>query len=155
MAADALTDYVSEEYLLEFEKNYNEEKANGGKVSDDTTFQYAWCLVRSRLNTDVRRGIGLLQGLLAASEKNRDTSSPRDYLYYLAVAHARLKDYEPALKSIRTLLRQEPGNRQAQELEKIIEKNRGSDAVKGAAIAGAGILVAGGLVGLGMALLKK
>ena len=76
----------------------------------------------------------------------------------------------------------EPGNRQAQELEKAIEKSMNSgklvvtpinkflvmsnrliylqnclctDAVKGAAIAGGGILVAGGLVALGMALLKK
>lgn len=80
----------------------------------------------------------------------------------------------------------EPGNRQAQELEKAIKKSMESgmkryelnifircnycqmkalwswqtpffflDAIKGVAIAGGGVLLAGALVGLGMSLLKK
>ncbi len=49
----------------------------------------------------------------------------------------------------------EPGNRQAQELEKAIKSEMESEALKGAAMAGGGLLAAGALVALGMALLKK
>ncbi|KAG2467989.1 ZP3 protein, partial [Polypterus senegalus] len=44
----------------------------------------------------------------------------RDYLFYLAVANYRLKEYEKGLKYIRTLLKNEPNNNQALELEKLI-----------------------------------
>jgi len=88
------------------------------------------------------------------SEKDAE-SNKRDCLYYLAIAYARSKDYHQGLKFIKALLQNEPGNKQAQDLEKEIRRSMDSDAMKGAAIAGGGILVAGALVGLGMALLKR
>nr|QBH73492.1 hypothetical protein [Isotomurus palustris] len=152
--AEVLTDFVSEEYLQEFEAKYNDELKNGnGKASDETTFQYAWCLTRSRLLSDVKKGVTLLEKLLKS--KSTDQTHKRDYLYYLAVGHTRLKDFNIGLKYVKTLLQLEPGNRQAQELEKAIKSQMETEAIKGAAIAGGGILFAGALVGLGMALLKK
>mgnify|MGYP001320047282 CR=1 FL=1 len=53
--------------------------------------------------------------------RNRDESGKRDYLYYLAIGNARIKEYQTALKFVRGLLQVEPGNRQAQELEQIIK----------------------------------
>jgi len=151
--SETLTGYVSDEFLREFEEKFNDEKGSGvGAASCDTTFQYAWCLVRSRLRTDVKKGILLLEDLLRNKEAD---SNRRDCLYYLAVAHARSKDYHQGLKFIKALLQNEPGNKQAQDLEKEIRKSMDSDAMKGAAIAGGGLLVAGALVGLGMAFLKK
>jgi len=149
--AEVLSDFVSDEYLQEFEEKYNKEKEDG-LPSDDTKFQYAWCLVRSKLNSDVKKGVLFLEELVL---KQPDMNHRRDYLYYLAVGHARLRDYNIALKNIKNLLQMEPGNRQAQELEKAIKSSMESDALKGAAIAGGGILAVGALIGLGMAILKK
>ena len=54
--------------------------------------------------------------------RNEDVGGKRDYLYYLAIGNARIKEYQIALKFVRGLLQVEPGNRQAQELEQIIKK---------------------------------
>jgi len=59
-------------------------------------------------------GLGLL---------NRDTEDvpKRDYVYYLAVAHTRLKQYDRALDYINVLLSAESDNRQAVDLKGLIE----------------------------------
>ena len=41
--------------------------------------------------------------------QNRDESGKRDYLYYLAIGNARIKEYQEALKFLRALLQVEPG----------------------------------------------
>jgi len=151
---DVLTDFVSDEYLRDFEMKYNQVlKTTNGEPDNETVFQYAWCLTRSRLLSDVRKGVGFLEQLLASS--TGDQSHKRDYIYYLAVGYARLKDFNLARKHVKSLLQLEPGNRQAQDLEKSIRKEMESEALKGAAMAGGGLLAAGALVALGMALLKK
>jgi len=151
MVSDALTSNVSDDFLKQFEGKFNEE-LKAGEVSHDTTFQYAWCLIRSKLSTDVKKGILLLEDLL----KNKDaTAQRRDYYYYLAVGHSRSKDYNTALKYIKALLQSEPGNQQAQTLEKEIKSSMNSDAFKGAALAGGGLLAGAAILGLGMALLKR
>jgi len=151
---EVLTDFVSDDYLQEFETKYSQEVSrSNGQPSDETVFQYAWCLTRSKLLSDVKKGVMFLEQLLASSKT--DHAHKRDYLYYLAVGYTRLKDFNIARKYINSLLQLEPGNRQAQELEKAIKGEMESEALKGAALAGGGLLVAGGLVALGMALLKK
>ena len=97
------------------------------QVSATSQFEYAWCLVRSRYPSDIRKGIILLEDLfqvrhcfLVTNEQqqiflqNRDETNKRDYLYYLAIGNTKLKEYATALKYIRALLQVEPGNRQAQ-----------------------------------------
>lgn len=59
-----------------------------------------------------------------------------------------------ALKFVRGLLQVEPGNRQAQELEKIIRKKMEREGLIGMAVVGGATLALGGLVGLGIALAK-
>ncbi|KAL8176391.1 UNVERIFIED_CONTAM: hypothetical protein K2H54_033250, partial [Gekko kuhli] len=168
-----------------FEKKYNAELSSGN-VSKGTKFEYAWCLVRSKYNEDIKKGIVLLEDLLPKGNKEEQ----RDYVFYLAVANYRLKirtripgsgrvavvqgmgaracgepvgslwrdrqqsclnvggqggnsqvtlakppslmeemqlwqafrEYEKALKYIRGLLKTEPTNTQALELEKLINK---------------------------------
>ena len=65
--------------------------------------------------------------------QNRDESGKRDYLYYLAIGNARLKEYQTALKYIRGLLQVEPGNRQAQDLESVIKKKMEKEGLIGMA----------------------
>ncbi|XP_028285097.1 mitochondrial fission 1 protein [Parambassis ranga] len=141
-----LSDVVAPEDLLKFEKKYNSELVKGG-VSKETKFEYAWCLIRSKYSEDIKKGIVLLEELVQKSSKD----DSRDFLFYLAVANYRLKEYEKALKYIRTLLKNEPGNKQALELEKLIEKALKKDGLVGMAIVGGiGLGVAGlaGLIGL-------
>ncbi|KAK5620485.1 mitochondrial membrane protein [Crenichthys baileyi] len=141
-----LSDVVAPEDLKKFEKKYNNELLKGA-VSKETKFEYAWCLIRSKYTEDIKKGVVLLEELVHKSLKD----DSRDFLFYLAVANYRLKEYEKALKYIRTLLRNEPGNKQALELEKLIEKALKKDGLVGMAIVGGiGLGVAGlaGLIGL-------
>ncbi|GAA6228123.1 mitochondrial fission 1 protein [Lates calcarifer] len=141
-----VSDVVAPEDLLKFEKKYNSELVKGA-VSKETKFEYAWCLIRSKYSDDIKKGIVYLEELVQKASKD----DSRDFLFYLAVANYRLKEYEKALKYIRTLLKNEPGNKQALELEKLIDKALKKDGLVGMAIVGGiGLGVAGlaGLIGL-------
>ncbi|XP_056431585.1 mitochondrial fission 1 protein [Gadus chalcogrammus] len=144
-----VSDVVAPEDLIKFEKKYKAEEQKGS-VSKDTKFEYAWCLIRSKYTADIKKGVVLLDELVLKASKD----DSRDFLFYLAVANYRLKDYERALKYIRTLLRNEPGNTQALELQTLIEKALKKDGLVGIAIcSGIGLGVAGlaGLIGLAVA----
>ncbi|XP_070998270.1 mitochondrial fission 1 protein-like [Oncorhynchus clarkii lewisi] len=104
-------DVVSPEDLLKFEKYSTE-------LAEDTKFEYAWCLIRSNFPDDINKGIVLLDELVHKGTKD----DQRDYLFYLAIGNYKLKEYERGLKSIRILLKNEPGNTQALDLEKLIVK---------------------------------
>ncbi|XP_075884472.1 mitochondrial fission 1 protein [Nelusetta ayraudi] len=141
-----VSDVVSPEDLLKFEKKYNSELAKGA-VSKETKFEYAWCLIRSKYSQDIRKGSVLLEELVQRASKD----DSRDFLFYLAVANYRLKDYERALKYIRTLLKNEPGNKQALELEQLIDKALKKDGLVGMAIVGGlslSVAAVAGLIGL-------
>ncbi|XP_054851331.1 mitochondrial fission 1 protein [Eublepharis macularius] len=146
-----LSEVVALEDLQRFEKKYNAE-ANTGTISKGTKFEYAWCLVRSKYNEDIKKGIVLLEDLLPKGNKEEQ----RDYVFYLAVANYRLKEYEKALKYIRGLLKTEPTNTQALELEKLINKAMQKDGLVGMAIVGGMALGVAGLAGLiGLAVAKS
>lgn len=49
----------------------------------------------------------------------RHSQGNRDYIYYLAIANARLKEYSIALKYCKAILQIEPNNQQAIALEVI------------------------------------
>ncbi|XP_028844957.1 mitochondrial fission 1 protein [Denticeps clupeoides] len=143
---EVVTDTVAPEDLKKFEKKFNAELVKGS-VSKEAQFEYAWCLIRSKYTNDIVKGIQLLEELVHKSSKD----DQRDYLFYLAVANYRLKEYERALKYVRTLLRNEPGNKQGLELEKLIKNALKKDGLVGMAIVGGiGLGVAGlaGLIGL-------
>ncbi|XP_042872682.1 mitochondrial fission 1 protein-like [Penaeus japonicus] len=147
---DVLSEVCSSEDLKVFERKYNDELVKG-VVSSTTQFEYACFLVRSKYPADIQRGVVLLEELY----KRPDEMGKRDYVFYLAIGNARMKEYQTALNYLKGLLRVEPGNRQVQELETVIKKKMEKDAMKGAAIAGGAILGVGALIGLGMALSKK
>ncbi|KAG8509801.1 Mitochondrial fission 1 protein [Galemys pyrenaicus] len=139
-----LNDLVSVDDLLKFEKKFQSEKA-AGSVSKSTQFEYAWCLVRSKYNDDIRKGIALLEELLPKGSKEEQ----RDYVFYLA-------EYEKALKYVRGLLQTEPQNNQAKELERLIDKAMKKDGLVGMAIVGGMALGVAGLAGLiGLAVSKS
>ncbi|XP_040828796.1 mitochondrial fission 1 protein [Ochotona curzoniae] len=145
-----LNDLVSVEDLMKFERKFKSEQA-AGSVSKSTQFEYAWCLVRSKYNDDIHKGITLLEELLLKGSKEEQ----RDYVFYLAVGNYRLKEYEKALKYVRGLLQTEPQNNQAKELERLIDKAMKKDGLVGMAIVGGMALGVAGLAGLiGLAVSK-
>ncbi|XP_007938229.1 mitochondrial fission 1 protein [Orycteropus afer afer] len=146
-----LNELVSVDDLLKFEKKFQSEAA-AGSVSKSTQFEYAWCLVRSKYNDDIRKGIALLEELLPKGSKEEQ----RDYVFYLAVGNYRLKEYEKALRYVRGLLQTEPQNNQARELEHLIDKAMKKDGLVGMAIVGGMALGVAGLAGLiGLAVSKS
>ncbi|XP_077987845.1 mitochondrial fission 1 protein-like [Glandiceps talaboti] len=141
---------VSPEDLKKFERLFNEEAAKGD-VSSKTTFEYAWCLIRSRYLRDMQKGVALLEQLYIKG----DDESQRDYLFYLAIGNYRLKEYSKALNYVRAILKNEPKNHQAKELEKLIKGKMNKEGLMGMAIVGGAALAIGSLVGIGVALAKK
>lgn len=89
--------------LQKFEKIYHEQLYKND-VTPKAQFEYAWCLVRSKYPADIKKGIVLLQELYKSNEEGQ-----RDYLYYLAIGNARIKEYNKALNYLRMFLAIEPG----------------------------------------------
>lgn len=98
------SNYVYVYFLQKFEKIYHEQLYKND-ISTKAQFEYAWCLVRSKYPADIRKGIVLLQELFKTHEEGR-----RDYLYYLAIGNARLREYKKALDYVKLFLEIEPGN---------------------------------------------
>jgi len=73
-------------YFQKFEEEYHRQ-LDRSSVTPQAQFEYAWCLVRSSYNGDIRKGIMLLEDLF----KNPQALDKRDYLYYLATGYARIK----------------------------------------------------------------
>ena len=63
-----LEEHVPTEDLKKFETRYQTE-LNGGQVSTNAQFDYAWCLIRSKYPSDIRKGILLLEDLCRVSVK--------------------------------------------------------------------------------------
>merc|ERR1712077_13918 len=78
--------------------------------------------------------------------QNKDETGKRDYLYYLAIGNARIKEYQVALKFVRGLLQVEPGNRQAQDLENSIKSKMEKEGLIGMAVVGGATLALGGQI---------
>lgn len=138
-------------------------------VSAKGQFEYAWCLIRSKYGADIQNGIKMFETLCIDNPDDK-----RDYIYYLAIAYCRIKDYTTSQKYVKAFLEIEPNNQQVLlldvrisdmdslfhtycscHLQEYIEKELSKEFKKDAAIAGGALLVFGGLLGLGFALAKK
>lgn len=132
-----------------FEKIYHEQ-LYANNVNPKAQFEYAWCLVRSKYTSDIKKGIVLLQELYRSHEEGQ-----RDYLYYLAIGNARIKEYNTALNYIKSFLTIEPGNQQVLSLQTSIKKKMDKEGLVGIAISGAAVLAVGAVVGGVIALANK
>ncbi|KAL9705472.1 hypothetical protein quinque_008990 [Culex quinquefasciatus] len=146
---EILNETVPQSDLEKFEKKYNQE-LQSDSLTHTTQFEYAWCLVRSNYTNDMKSGITLLEELCKKNPEGK-----RDYIYYLALAYTRLKEYSTAMKYVQAFLEIEPNNQQVIVLEEYIKKKIDIEGLKGAAMAGGAALVLGGILGIGFALAKK
>ncbi|XP_064359833.1 mitochondrial fission 1 protein-like [Dromaius novaehollandiae] len=146
-----LDDVVAVEDLMALERRYAAARRGGGPVPPQVQFEYAWALVRSRYGGDVARGAALLEELMPTGTKEEQ----RDYVYYLAVANYRLKEYERALQYVEGLLRAEPHNAQGLRLRRRIRDSMRKDGLLGMALVGGLALGVAGLLGLAIAKAKS
>lgn len=79
----------------------------------------------------------------------------RDYLYYLAVGNARIKEYSKALKYVKSFLHIEPGNQQVANLETLIKKRMDTEGIKGIALASGLFLTIGAVAAVGISLASR
>lgn len=75
-----------------FERKFQSEKA-AGSVSKSTQFEYAWCLVRSKYNDDIRKGLALLEGEVLSWLPSPPLPSPSTTTGLFHSLH--LKDWDP------------------------------------------------------------
>lgn len=147
---DLVNGTLSDKEIEKYRLAHVEASKEGGEKELNARFQYAYGLLKSTHNHEIEHGIRLLENLYYDDENSR-----RDYLYYLAIGHTRLKNYKKALDSVEYFLRFEPYNRQATELRSFIKQKLTKDGLLGMAITGGAALALGGLIGLGMSLAKK
>ncbi|CAK5080514.1 unnamed protein product [Meloidogyne enterolobii] len=127
--AFVVDEIVNPEDLEKFRKQYAEESRRGAPAAQ-TAFYYAHALIKST-KEDVRTGIYILESLLKRVESDMPK---RDYVYYLAIAHTRIKEYDRALEYINLLLSAESDNHQALDLKELIEQRMKRDGLVGLAL---------------------
>ena len=148
---DNILDERIDSFELERLREAYERQVRRGSPSSLQKFSFAHGLIKST-TSDAHQGIAILEQLVR--EEGGDASM-RDYVYFLAVGHARVKEYDRALAYIETLLTAEASNRQAFDLKQLIEKKMRKEGLIGAAIlGGGGALIVGGIAALLFALKK-
>ena len=154
MASLILDDCISDEELQKHREQFIASTKDSTKLPDiNTQFQYALCLVRSGNSNNIQNAFQLFKKMFDAST---DEDFRRDTLYYMAVAEAKLKNYEPALKYLDTILKVQPNNDQVRDLYVVVNKRMRKDGLIGIGIVGSAAAVGfAGIVGLGLALLAK
>ncbi|KAI8996559.1 mitochondrial fission 1 protein [Trametes punicea] len=100
-------------------------------VTVQTTFNYAWGLVKSPTREHQVEGVRLLQEIYRAEPSRR-----RECLYYLALGHYKMGNYEEARRLNALLLDKEPSNLQAQSLASLIDQRVTREGYIGMAIVG-------------------
>ncbi|KAK5981263.1 Mitochondrial fission 1 protein [Trichostrongylus colubriformis] len=142
MDVESILDERVDQYDLERFREAYETQRRRGSPSAIATFNYGTALIRST-KSDVVEGTEILEKLL---REEPDDINKRDYVYFLAIANARLRNYDRALAYIDILLAAETHNRQASQLREIIEKRMKKDGLFGLAVLGGGAVVVAGIV---------
>ncbi|KAG6909038.1 mitochondrial membrane protein [Tephrocybe rancida] len=142
-AADAEVSLTYDE--LEVLRIQHEKELAQGHVTVQTKFNYAWGLVKSPMREHQVEGVRLLQEIY-----RQEASRRRECLYYLALGHYKMGNFEDAKRFNAVLLSNEPTNMQAQSLGALIEKGVAREGYIGMAIVGGvaavGTLLLAGLV---------
>ncbi|RDB20842.1 Mitochondria fission 1 protein [Hypsizygus marmoreus] len=128
-AADAEVSLSYDE--LEVLRLQHEKELAQDYVTTQTKFNYAWGLVKSPMREHQVEGVRLLQEIYRAEPTRR-----RECLYYLALGHYKMGNFEEAKRFNALLLEKEPTNMQAQSLGQLIDKGVAREGYIGMALAG-------------------
>ncbi|KAJ7245116.1 hypothetical protein B0H12DRAFT_1127871 [Mycena haematopus] len=142
-AADAEVSLSYDE--LEVLRLQHQKELAQGYVTVQTKFNYAWGLVKSPVRNHQVEGVRLLQELYRAEPTRR-----RECLYYLALGHYKMGNFEEAKKFNALLMEKEPTNMQAISLAQLIDKGVAREGYIGMALVGGaaavGTLLVAGLI---------
>ncbi|KAG2011598.1 mitochondrial fission 1 protein [Coprinopsis cinerea AmutBmut pab1-1] len=125
-AEDSLTYDELEVLRLQYQKELSQ-----AHVTTQTKFNYAWGLVKSPIRDHQIDGVRLLQDIYRTEPTRR-----RECLYYLALGHYKMGNYEEAKKFNALLMEKEPANLQAQSLNQLIDNKIAKEGYIGMAIVG-------------------
>ncbi|KAI0923823.1 mitochondrial membrane protein, variant 2 [Taiwanofungus camphoratus] len=128
-AADAEVS-LSYDELEVLRLQYQKELAQS-HVTVQSKFNYAWGLVKSPMRDHQVEGVRLLQEIYRAEPTRR-----RECLYYLALGHYKMGNYEEAKKFNSLLMEKEPTNMQAQSLATLIDQRVTREGYIGMALVG-------------------
>lgn len=136
---------ISFDELDVLRRQYRKEVAAQGHATTQTRFTYAWGLVKSPQKAEQQEGVTLLRSVY-----QDDPARRRECLYYLALGHYKMGQYDEARRFNALLLEKEPNNLQAKSLDVLIEKGINQEGYIGMAIAGGAValgalLIAGAL----------
>ncbi|KAH9945703.1 hypothetical protein B0H21DRAFT_822789 [Amylocystis lapponica] len=137
-AADAEVSLQYDE--LEVLRVQYQKELSQSHVTVQTKFNYAWGLVKSPVRDHQVEGVRLLQEIYRAEPARR-----RECLYYLALGHYKMGNYEEAKKFNSLLMEKEPSNMQAQSLATLIDKRVAREGYIGMALVG-GVAAVGTLL---------
>ncbi|KAI1308213.1 Mitochondrial fission 1 protein [Halotydeus destructor] len=148
-----IDDPVHPEELKKLEEAYYEQLrlSEVAGAMAKTRSDYAWCLVRSKLQADIMRGILYLEDMRAIGDEEKR----QDHLFCLAVANTKLGDYQRAMECCTMFLATNPNNRRVQELLHLVRMRMAKVGLKGLAAALGVALIVGGIFGIGIALARK
>ncbi|KAK7686410.1 mitochondrial membrane protein [Cerrena zonata] len=142
-AADAEVSLSFDE--LDVLKRQYEKEVSQSHVTVQTKFNYAWGLVKSPIKEHQVEGVRLLQDIYRAEPTRR-----RECLYYLALGHYKLGNYDEARRFNSLLREKEPTNMQANSLEELIDDRVKREGYIGMALVGGaaalGTLLVAGLI---------
>ncbi|THG97242.1 hypothetical protein EW026_g4715 [Hermanssonia centrifuga] len=136
-AADAEVSLSYDE--LEYQKELSQ-----AHITVQTKFNYAWGLVKSPMREHQVEGVRLLQEIYRSEPTRR-----RECLYYLALGHYKMGNYEEAKKFNSLLMDKEPSNMQAQSLATLIDKKVTQEGYIGMALTG-GVVAVGAILVAGI-----
>ncbi|KAG0054603.1 mitochondrial membrane protein [Gryganskiella cystojenkinii] len=119
---------LSDSQLEVLKKQYIRE---GEYVTEQTRFNYAWGLIKSKNRREQTQGVLLLTDIYREVPDRR-----RECLFYLALGHFKLGNYNDARKFNESLLEFEPNNSQAHALRQEIEDRVAKEGYIGMAIVG-------------------
>ncbi|ETW78982.1 hypothetical protein HETIRDRAFT_387189 [Heterobasidion irregulare TC 32-1] len=128
-AADAHVSLTYDE--LKVLKIQYEKELSQDHVTVQTKFNYAWALVKSPLREQQVEGVRLLQEIYRAEPSRR-----RECLYYLALGHYKMGNFEEARNFNALLLDKEPTNMQAHSLGVLIDNGVKRESYIGMALVG-------------------
>ncbi|TID19223.1 hypothetical protein CANINC_003793 [Pichia inconspicua] len=103
-------------------------------------FNFAWGLIKSKDDDDVKQGINLMTEIFKTVPSRR-----KECIYYLALACFKMKEYQEATRYITTLLQHQPSNAQALSLQKMINNELAKDSLIGFAIISTAVAAGAGL----------
>ncbi|KAF8938125.1 mitochondrial membrane protein [Dissophora ornata] len=124
---------LSDSQLEILKKQYIRE---GEYVTEQTRFNYAWGLIKSKNRREQTQGVLLLTEIYREVPDRR-----RECLFYLALGHFKLGNYNDARKFNESLLEFEPNNSQARALRQEIDDRVAKEGYIGMAIVGSVVTV--------------